>query len=76
MPGGAVIREEGVEEWTENTALRSTCAEDKCGGEVSANSHCLWSVSEEVQNPAAYGLLQAQGGELGEQFGGDYGVEC
>ena len=38
--------------------------------------HHLGAARQEIEDPVAEGGVQAQGPELGDELGWDYGVEC
>lgn len=51
LDGGAVVHEEWVEEWAENTSLWCVCVEDDGRGCSLLHPGTLWSVAEEIQYP-------------------------
>lgn len=53
VSASAVRFEQGVQQWAQNASLRPIRVENQGGGSVLANPYMLWSVGEEVQNPAA-----------------------
>ncbi len=71
-----VVCVQGVQEWAEDAALRSTSVEDQGRGGVVAHSDHLTSACQEVQDPAAQRTVQSQSLELCNQSGRHYGVKC
>ncbi len=67
---------QGVQEWAEDVAPRSTSAEDQGRWGVVAHSGHLTSACQEVQDPAAQRSVQSQSLELRNQCGRHYGVKC
>ncbi len=72
MCGCKVVCVQGVQEWAEDAALRSTSVEDQRRWCVVAHSDHLTSACQEVQDPAAQRYVQSQSLELGRH----YGVKC
>ena len=58
--GCTVVSQQGEEQGTEHTALWGPCFERDAARGVVANSHCLWPLTEEVQNPVAKGAVDPQ----------------
>ncbi len=74
--GCTVMCVQGVQEWAEDAALRSTGVEDQGRWCVVAHSGHLTSACQEVQEPAAQRSVQSQSLELRNQCGRHYGVKC
>ncbi len=67
---------QGVQEWAEDAALRSTSVEDQGRISIVAHSDHLTSACQEVQDPATQRSVQSQSLELRNQCGRHYGVKC
>ncbi len=67
--GCTVVCVQGVQEWAEDAALRSTSVEDQGRWGVVAHSDHLTSACQEVQDPAAQRSVQSQSLELRNQCG-------
>ncbi len=74
--GYRVVCVQGVQEWAEDTALRSTGVEDQGRLGVVAHSDYLISSCQEVQDPAAQKSFQSLSLALCNQSGRHYGVKC
>ncbi len=72
----SVVCVQGVQEWAEDAALRSTGVEGQGRFGVVAHSDHLTSACQEVQDPAAQRSVQSQTLELRNQCGRHYGVKC
>ena len=76
LGGDAVVGEEGIQQWTEHTALGSPCAQCPGAGYSGTSSSCLGSVCEKVQDPAAEGGCQCEVVEFFSQSAGADGVKA
>ncbi len=74
--GCTVVCVQGVQQWAEDAALRSTSVEDQGRLGVVAHSDHLTSACQKVQDPAAQRSVQSQSLELRNQCGRHYGVKC
>ena len=74
--GVVVVSEQGVQEGTKYTPLWGPRVEGQCGGGDVAYPHHSGLARQKVLNPVAEGSVQPQGPKLGDELGGDNGVEC
>ena len=75
MRGHSVMGEQGVQEGTKDTPLWGPRVKGKCGRNDVAYPHHLGLACQEVQDPVAEGGVRSQGPKLGDELGGDNGVE-
>jgi hypothetical protein len=64
----------GVQERNKHISVRGPRVDGQSGGCVDAYPHRLGVAHLKVQDPIVEGCVQ--GPELGDELGGDYGVEC
>ncbi len=74
--GCTVLCVQGVHEWAEDAALRSTSVEDLGRWGVVAHSDHLTSACQEVKDTATQRSVYSQSLELRNQCGRHYGVKC
>ena len=75
MRGHTVMGELLVQEGTKDTPLWDPCVKGQRGGSDVAYPNPLGSAHQEVQDPVAEGGVQTQSPKLGNELGGDNGVE-
>ena len=73
--GVGVVGEQRVQEGSKHTPPWGPSVECRRGGGDVAYPRHLGAACQEVQNPVAEGGVQSQGPKLGDELGGDYGVE-
>jgi hypothetical protein len=73
--GHAVVGEQGLQEGTKYTPLRSPSVMDQRGRRVVAYSYHLVAARQEVQDPVAEGGVKSQSPSLSDELRGHYGVE-